>query len=107
MATTRNEPTFRVLRREGDDDLREIGKVSVGDGGRLTLVGASGPFRGPLRDIIDAVNGLEEIRIKVPPPRGAEPGALYRRSVTRSEPDLLDALGAYLEQKYDLLLAAE
>lgn len=104
MATTAHEPHFRVLRREDDDSLREIGQVTVGDAGRMTLVDASGAFRLPLQDIVDTVNALDELRIKVPPPPGAAPGSLFRRSFARSEPDVLDALREYLDQKYDLVL---
>ena len=47
---------------------------------------------------------LEELSIKVPPPRGEKPFGVYYLTVARTAPDLLDMMRQYLEQAYDLLL---
>src|SRR6266446_2916758 len=100
--------TLSVKRPTGDDgDLTEIGKISFGERGNLTLLSAGPGFQSALENILAAVNAQEELRIKVPPPPEAEAMSLFRRSVKRDEPDLLQAMCDYMEQKYDLYLSQD
>jgi hypothetical protein len=47
------------------------------------------------------------LRVKSPAPPEADPTGIVWRSVERDDPELLKALGEYLEQKYELYLAPE
>src|SRR5262245_56153481 len=108
MATTAAEITLSIKRPSGEDDeLTEIGKVSFGAHGELTLLSANTGFQSALENVLRAVNAETELRIKVPPPPEAAPLSLFRRTVKRDEPDLLEAMCDYMEQKYDLFLAQE
>jgi len=107
MANDTTEITLIVKRPDDEDDLVEIGKVAFGERGKLTLLSASAAFRSALESVIAAVNEQDELRIKVPPPPEAEPMSVFRRTVTRDEPDLLEAMCDYTEQKYNLHLVQE
>jgi hypothetical protein len=97
-----------VKRPVGDDDnLAEIAKVSFGERGRLALLSANPAFQSVLENVLSAVNAQEELRIKVPPPPEAEPMSVHRASIKRDDPDLLDAMREYMEQKYDLHLSQD
>lgn len=98
---------FAVYQGEANEFTVPIGKVAIGQRGRIALLEADAGYAEALRGVIDGVNSLDELRIKTAPPPEAEPGALYRRNVSRDDPDLLDALGEFLEQKYDLRIVQE
>lgn len=95
-----------VLKRDmTDDSLYPIGKVMLGPRGELTLTSAGEGFEEPLQNILQAVNSLDEFRIKVPSPPGSEPFSLDAKSVGRDNPDSPSALRDFLEQRYGLVLS--
>ena len=102
------EVILQIQRRNSDDENpTPIGKVSVGERGMLKLVDSDPAFKDALKNIVDAVNGKEKLRVKSPPPPEAHPTAIVWRSVERDDPELLQALSEYLEQKYELFVAPE
>lgn len=107
MSIQQDEIVLTVQRLEDDDTVTDIGKLSFGDHGKLTVISAEAAFKSVLETIVSTVNAQEELRIKVPPPPDAEPGSLYRRSATRDDADLLDVMREYLDQKYGLILNTE
>jgi hypothetical protein len=106
-----NEPTplrLRVERYDPASDLSvELGRLSFGPRGVLALVSARPPYERLLAGVVEAVNARDELVLKVPPPPGGKPMGVYHLSVARTAPDLLERMGDYLEQKYDLLLMPE
>ena len=106
MATDTTPLTLRVQRLDRELDLTiDIGTVTFGPQGELTVVATEPYFDDFLANVVREVNAKKELRIKVPPPAGAPPFSIYTLTVERSAPDLLAMMRQYLEQKYDLLLA--
>jgi hypothetical protein len=85
----------------------DIGTLSYGEGGHLEVVTADPDYQTYLAEVVDTVNGTDELSIKVPPPPDAEPYSVWFRTVDRTAPDLLDVMRTYLERDYGLLLAKE
>ncbi len=108
MATETAPLTLRVQRIDREDGLHiDVGTISFGPEGQLAVVAAEPHFDDYLAEVVNTVNAKKELRIKVPPPKGAQPYSIYTLSVTRAAPDLLDMMKQYLEQKFDLVVAEE
>lgn len=107
MSETPGSARFAVYKGEASEFTVPIGTIAIGQRGRIDVLDADAGYAEALRGVIDGVNALDELRIKTAPPPEAEPGALYRRNVSRDDPDLLDAIGEFLEQKYDLRIVRE
>jgi hypothetical protein len=107
MSETSAPARFAVYQGEVSEFTVPIGRIAIGSRGHVEVLEADEGYAEALRGVIDGVNALDELRIKTAPPPEAEPGALYRRTVSRDDPDLLDALGEFLEQKYDLRIVRE
>jgi hypothetical protein len=102
------EVILQIQRRNTEDESpTAIGKVSVGERGKLTLVDCDPAFAAAIKNVVEAVNGKDKLRVKSPPPPEADPTGIVWRSVERDDPELLEALGEYLRQKYDLYLVPE
>ena len=102
------EVIFQIQRRNTDDESpTPIAKVSVGDRGNIKLVDSDPAFKDALKNILDAINAKDKLRVKSPPPPEGDSTGIVWRSVERDDPELLNALGEYLQQKYDLYLAPE
>jgi len=104
MSDSQAPEAFAIYQGSANGFGPPVGKLAIGERGRIDLLEAADGFEPALRRVIAAVNSLDELRIKAPPPPDADPGALYRRTVTRDDADLTFAIGAFMEQKYDLRL---
>jgi hypothetical protein len=89
----------------GDDqaDAPPMGRLAIDDGGQITLLYADEDYEMPLRAIIEGVNELDVLRIKMPSESGI-PAAITFQNISRDDPDLTDAILEFMKQKYDLLL---
>lgn len=109
-AAATTTPTTRM--RVGNYDeasqiLLTLGTLEVGPQGRLGLVDAKSAYRAMLARVVDEVNARKTLILKVPPPAGNTlAGGVFHRTVERDAPDLLERLGDYFEQRYDLMLLA-
>jgi hypothetical protein len=105
MAVDTAPLTLRVQRLDRDRDLTiDLGTVTIGPQGHLTVAAAEAPFKEYLAGVVETVNAQKEIHIKVPPPADGRPNGIYYLLVARTSPDLLEMMRQYLEEKYDLLL---
>lgn len=102
------QTTFRIERPdEGGMPPTPIGRLGCDGNGRLHLLEADPAYTAALGSVLEAVNGQEALRVKVPPPPEAEEGGVWWSTITRDDPDLLDSLPPYFEQKYNLLLTPD
>jgi hypothetical protein len=105
MAADTAVRTFKVQQLDRQYDLRvDLGTLSVGPEGQLAVVSARPNYEQYLANIVETVNGKEQLSIKVPPPAGGTRYGIYTVTVDRTAPDLLERMREFLEQKYDLLL---
>lgn len=101
--------TFRIERPdEGGLPPTAIGRLGCDGDGRLRLLESDPAYTAALEGVVEAVNGQEALRVKVPPPPEAEERGVWWSTITRDHPDdLVDSLPPYFEQKYNLLLTPD
>jgi hypothetical protein len=87
------------------DQWNEVGRVAVGDRGTLSLLEARPVYRDYLTEMVETINGLDRLKIKIPPPPGSEPFSIFSKTVTRDHPELLGVIADYAEQNFGLRLA--
>lgn len=96
---------FPIQRRDAKDrPAEEIGQLALSEDGRLSVAQAAPAYQTPLERIVQSINALDKLRIKVPPPPAAERGGVYFEEVGRGEPLFEEALQSYLDEKYNLAL---
>ncbi len=104
MATQTQPLTLRVQRADPEIDVTvDLGTVTFGPQGQLAVTTARPNFEAFLAKVVADTNNRKELSIKIPPPKGAQPG-VYALTVPRTAPDLLDIMRQYFEQTYDLHL---
>jgi hypothetical protein len=106
MPTETQPLTLRVQRVDGELDLAvDLGTVAFGPQGQLTVISAEPGFESFLASVVATTNKRKELSIKVPPPKGSQPG-VYLLAVPRTAPDLLEMMEQFMQQTYDLHLEA-
>lgn len=84
-----------------------LGRVTVNDAAELALVETAPGHEAFLTGLISDINAKGAFRLKALPPPEAEQFELYGQVVSRSDPNVVDALREYLETYYDVQLTPE
>ena len=98
--------TGEVIRiRATDEEGRsgeEIGQIEFGEAGHLRLLNADPESEERLSRIIKDTNARDTLRLKAPPPPGAERYSLYALDVDRTAAGLLDFMVRFLKEYHGL-----
>ncbi len=96
---------FRVIQTDDETEQQTpIGEVDAGPDGKLTLVSVVPDKQEFLTDLIEEMNGKDQMHKEAQPPPNARPHALYSIIIPRSDPRFFDAMKDFLSKYYDVTL---